>query len=285
MKTKTSLMLITSSSIIVAGENVIELGAGYVTAKDNLVYIKEKKSIDLINSPTQQDMVIPVFTLQYNGFFIGTGNDSEGIGYCYDFEDFSLEASINSDKVFEDPYRSTKSIDLVEMGVVVSKTMYELLDISLGYKNIQVDDKVSVSDTQQSANQLNFNTEAILLTLGQNSFAGLGYHFTYHDSKGKSNSYLKNGISVFTIFELAKDYELVSQVMYAGYKFNEKNSHFSKLRDEDELTFFTNLKVDNIFNSKDFFLQTSLFYNRMDSNINFFDQEYTGGSFSIGYKF
>ena len=73
--------------------------------------------------------------------------------------------------------------------------------------------------------------------------------------------------------------------MYADYKFNEKNSHFSKLRDEEELTFFTNLKVDNIFNSKYFFLQTSLFYNRMDSNINFFDKEYTGGSFSIGYKF
>ena len=68
MKTKTSLMLITSSSIIFAGENFIELGAGYTTAKDNLVYIKEKKSIDLINSPTQQDMVIPVFILQYNGF-------------------------------------------------------------------------------------------------------------------------------------------------------------------------------------------------------------------------
>lgn len=148
MKTKTSLMLITSSSIIFAGENFIELGAGYTTAKDNLVYIKEKKSIDLINSPTQQDMVIPVFTLQYNGFFIGTGNDSEGIGYRYDFEDFSLEASINSYEVFEDPYHSTKSIDLVEMGVVVSKTMYELLEISLGYKNIQVDDKVSSSDTQ-----------------------------------------------------------------------------------------------------------------------------------------
>ncbi len=285
MKRKTSLIFITLSSTVFAGENFIELGAEYISAKDNITYIKDKKRINLERSPTKQNIVVPVVTLQYNGFFIGAGNNSEGIGYRHDFDNFSVEAAINSYEVFQDPYLTTESVELVEMGVVVYKSMYEMFDMSLGYKNIQVDDKASVVDTQQSANQLDFNAEVILLPLSQNAYGGLGYHFTYHDAKGKSNSYLKNAVSIFTIFELEKDYELSSQVMYADYKFDKKNSHFSELRDENSLTILTNLKVDNIFDSKDFFLQINLFYTGVESNINFFEKEYTGGGFSIGYKF
>lgn len=285
MNTKMILLLIILSNAVFARENFIELGTGYISAKDNFIYIKDKKSVDLVNSPTKQDIIVPIFTLQYNGFFIGAGDNSEGIGYRHDGDDVSIEVAINSYEVFENPYIVSKRVDATEIGVVISTTMDEMMEFSLGYKNIKVDDNVSKADTQQSANQLNFNMEAILLVLGQNSYAGLGYHFTYYDSKGESNSYLKNGISVFTIFELAKDYELFSQVSYVDYKFNKKNSFFLKIRDEKELILATNLRVNNIFNSRDFFLQTGIFYNGINSNINFFDKEYAGGSFSIGYKF
>lgn len=285
MNRKITLFLAMLSSMVVAEENYIELGMGYISGKDNITYIKDRKSISFVNSPIKQNIVVPVFSLQYNGFFIGTGENSEGIGYRHNFDDLSVEIAVNSYEVFENPYSLSRTVDAIDMGVVASTTMYEMVEVSLGYKNIKVDDKVTKEGTQQSANQLNFDVEAILLALGQNSYVGLGYHFTYHDSKGESNSYQKNGVSILSIIELATDYELVSQVMYTDYNFDKKNGFFSKIRDEKGLDFFVELKVDNIFNSKDFYMESAFFYTTVDSNINFFEKEYVGGSLSIGYRF
>jgi len=273
------------SSAVFARENFIELGAGYMGVKDNLTFINDKKVINLNNPPIKQSIYIPVFALEYNGFFIGAGNNSGSIGYRYDFDYASVEMGIGSYKVFKDPYLSLEKVNSSQIGLSISSTIYEMMELSLGYKNIDVKDKVFKADTKQSGDQIDFDAEAILFEFNQEFYAGLGYHFTYHHSQGKSNSYLKNGVSIFNIFQFEQDYELIFEAMYSSYKFDSKNSHFNKIRDEEGFSIVANLKVDNIFNSKDFFLQTNLFYNEVNSNINFFNKEYIGSNFSIGYKF
>jgi hypothetical protein len=113
---------------------------------------------------------------------------------------------------------------------------------------------------------------------------GLGYDFTYHDSKGKSNTYYKHGLSLFALTKLASDYSVVAEVAYADYIFNSKNSYFNKKRDEQEVSVGVQFMVDNLF-VKDAYLSTELFYAKIDSNIDFFDTKYTGGSLSYGYRF
>ena len=286
MKKKIILGFITIGSSLLLAENHIELGGGFISAKDNLTYLKEKKTTSLTSSPTEQELVIPLFSLEYNGFFIGAGENAEGIGYRHDFDDFSLEASYDSYEVFENPYllnQNRKLADAQALTLSVSGEYSEFMEFSLSYKNIEIDDKVA-KDAKQSANEVSFDVEAVLLPLSKNVYMGLGYDFTYNDSKGKSNSYYKNGLSVFALAEFSNDYSLVAEVGYSDYTFDSKNSYFNKKRDEQELSVGVQFMVDNLF-VEDAYLKTELFYAKLDSNIDFFDTEYTGGSLSYGYRF
>ena len=231
-------------------------------------------------------MAIPVFSLEYNGFFIGVGDNLEGIGYRHDFGDISAAVRVNSYEVFENPYllnKNRKHVDAQEITVSLSGNYAEFLEYSVDYSHIEVEDKV-VKDAQQSANEVNLGVYAVLLPLSQNAYMGLGYELTYHDSKGKSNTHLRNGLSLFALTQLASDYSLVAEVAYADYKFNSKNSYFNKERDEQEFSVGAEFMVDNLF-IKDAYLSTEIFYEKKDSNIDFFDTEYAGTSVSYGYMF
>ncbi|HIP29291.1 MAG TPA: DUF2860 domain-containing protein [Sulfurospirillum arcachonense] len=287
MKNKILLGLMSLSSSILLAEDHIELGIGFISAKDNLSYIKNKKNISLSKSPTEQEIAVPVLSFEYNGFFVGVGDNTQGIGYRHDFDAFLVEASYNSYEVFENPYlvnQNRKLVDAQELALSISKTYSEFIEFSLSYKNIEIDDKVA-KDAQQSANEIGFDANALLLSLSKNVYMGLGYNFTYHDSKRESNTHHKNVISLFTFIELASDYTLTAEVGYERYIFNSKNSYFNKKRNEEGMSIGGQLMVDNLFNNKNSYLKMALFYGKRDSNINFFDTEYTGGSLSYGYKF
>ena len=283
---KTLLGFMTIGSSLLFAENHIELGVGFISAKDNLMYIKEKKITSLASSTTKQKLAIPVLSLEYNGFFVGSGDNVEGIGYRHDFDAFSLKVSYDNYEVFENPYllnQNRKLVDAQELGLSISGDYSEFLEYSLSYKNIEIEDKVA-KDAQQSANEVSFNVNAVLLPLSKNAYMGLGYDFTYHDSKGKSNTHYKNGFSFFALMQLATDYSLVTEVAYADYKFDSKNSYFNKKRDEQEVSVGTQFVIDNLF-VEDAYLNTELFYAKVDSNIDFFNKEYEGVSMSYGYRF
>ena len=279
------LMIITT--IYASAENHIELGVGVLSVKDNFTYIEDKRVSSLANSPKKQELAIPVFSLEYNGFFIGVGDNLEGIGYRHDFGDISVAVGVDSYEVFENPYllnKNRKHVDAQEITVSLSGNYAEFLEYSVDYSHIEVEDKVA-KDAQQSANEVNLGVYAVLLPLSQNAYMGLGYDFTYHNSKGKSNTHYKNGVSFFTIIKLTSDYRLTGEVGYEKYMFNSQNSYFNKKRNEKGFSIGSELMADNLFNNKNSYLQMVLFYGKRDSNINFFDTEYVGGSLSYGYMF
>jgi len=283
---KILLGFMTIGSSLLLAENHIELGVGFISAKDNLTYIKEKKIISLASSPTKKKLIIPVLSLEYNGFFIASGDNVEGIGYRHDFDAFSFEVSYDSYEVFENPYllnQNRKLVDAQELEFSISGDYAEFMEYSLSYKNIEIEDKVA-NDAQQSANEVSFDVNAVLLPLSKNAYMGLGYDFTYHNSKGKSNTHYKNGFSFFALTQLASDYSLVTEVAYADYKFNSKNSYFNKTRDEQEISIGAKFMIENLF-IVDGYLKIELFYAKIDSNIDFFNKEYEGVTMGYGYKF
>ena len=267
-------------------ENHIELGVGVLSVKDNLLYIKEKKTTSLESSPTKEELITPLFSFEYNGFFAGVIDNVETIGYRHDFDAFSLKASYGSYEVFENPYlinQNKKVVNAQKMVLSLSGDYAEFMEYSLNYTNIEIEDNVA-KDAQQSANEVSLNVDAVLLELRKNAYMGLGYDFTYHHSKGKSNRHYKNGVSLFALAEFKSDYSIVAEVAYADYKFDSKNSYFNTKRDEQEVSVGAQFKVENVF-IEDAYLKTELFYAKIDSNINFFNREYEGVNMSYGYKF
>jgi hypothetical protein len=287
MNKKILLCCVLISTVTSAKENFIEVGAGYINAQENMIYIKDTKVSNLESSPKKQTNKIPILNLHYNGFFIGKNNALAGIGYNHSFDATLVEVALNSYEVFENPYllnKDRKRTDAIEVGVSVSKSIFhDLITLSLGYKNITIDDKVT-ADAQQSSDQLNFDTSFVLIPI-EEVITGIGYHFTYNDSKGKSNSYTKHGFSISNITQLTTDYSIASELIYSRFSFDFQNSYFEKKRDENSLSLGVDLTIDNIFNSKDVYFKTELFYSKKSSNIDFFETKYSGVNFSIGYKF
>ncbi len=101
-------------------QNHKELGAGYINTKDNFTYIHNKSIINLTDSPTGLDLYVPVFSLYYNGFLIGVGENIEGVGYRHDFGDFAVEAGINSYEVLKKNGHFGKIRDEKEFLAIVS---------------------------------------------------------------------------------------------------------------------------------------------------------------------
>lgn len=260
-------------------------------------------SIDTKPKTIENNGVMPSIELNYNGFFTSFGGKDGDLkaGYTWDegssiylmkdgygleqsfYENFFYKVEKFKEDKFVNPYvinqqRSKKKADILSVELGMSEFL-EILDLSLSYNDIKIDDQVN-ADAKQSGTTYDFSSMVFMLP-----FAGVGLNYGKGDFDGNSNDYTKLGYALALRMMFDDSRNFMIEMSKNKYDFDVANSYFNKIRDEKETSIDITYTQEGIFGNSDMFMEATLMKSKRKSNINFFHQESKGAMINIGYKF
>lgn len=120
--------------------------------------------------------------------------------------------------------------------------------------------------------------------IGENQMIIPTFNMEAEDRDGESNSGKKAGISVSHTIELGK-WRFVSSLSFDKRKFDKAHPVFHKTREEKKYEISQLVTYSRPFGWKGFFINGLVSYSRVDSNIDFFNQDDLTAGAGLGYEF
>lgn len=283
----------------------IMVGGAYTSGKmalDETLDNKNKKIDSLSQNSKSFDEVIPFITgsLSYNivstGTSVSIGSEGDGFGlslfqYGGDLGNFIAGVSYSKDEEYQDPFLTGVKRKKTDVTGVYYNFGWENIfskNLSLSYclTTIDPDKDEAGKRNKKLKRDGNIHSFGAGFDIYNSALNTVSAEITYDlaDISGESNSFKGPGLELsYTISK--EKWELETGISFSVHDYDEVHPEFNKTRHEKEGSIGTAYTLKAPFGMENWFVQSSVHYSKIDSNIDFYDSSAVITFFGVGYSF
>jgi len=279
-------VIATISAISLFADGSIELATIYIKSSNNLDGDSHRYIKNLNSSPKSYSeiLVAPIFRLNYKNYFIGTdiGTNAPMLEFGLNFSNFYTSILYsNLEDVFENPYLNYRT-----------PTNLNRVGAKAGFKDKKfgVEYKLIYEDVEKDLVQKELKRDGFIhsLKLNYNSLYGRDIfirelNFDISDYDGVAQNYTKGEIGFGWLKNINNFSILIKGSLIYKY-YSQSHPIFNKNSEAKGSNIIFISTINQIFSQNDF-IKIGLFYNNLNSNIDFYDTQKAFSLISIGYKF